>query len=90
MQLHVLVPSSTCSGEMVENADTVCGSRWKEATYAGKAPRVFLKATSVEALATISLADLKLYALDLDSDKPEEDLGARISQDFDGAESELR
>jgi uncharacterized protein len=43
----------------------LCASRWKEALDAGAAPRVLLAATHQKALETVSLDDLKRYALDL-------------------------
>ena len=43
----------------------LCAARWKEALGAGMAPRVVLRATHVEALSYVTLAELKRYALDL-------------------------
>lgn len=43
----------------------LCAGRWKEALDAGVAPPVILAATHEEALAVVSLADLKRHALDL-------------------------
>jgi uncharacterized protein len=43
----------------------LCAMRWKKALDAGMAPRVVLRATHEEALDYVSLADLKMYALDL-------------------------
>jgi len=43
----------------------LCAGRWKEALDAGVAPPVVLAATHEEALAVVSLADLKRYAIDI-------------------------
>ncbi len=43
----------------------LCAGRWKEALDAGVAPPVILAATHEEALAVVSLADLKRHAIDL-------------------------
>jgi hypothetical protein len=43
----------------------LCAGRWKEALDAGVAPPVVLAATHEEALAVVSLADLKRHAIDL-------------------------
>ena len=43
----------------------LCAARWLEAHQAGKAPRVFLKATHRRALEIVPLADLRAHALDL-------------------------
>jgi uncharacterized protein (DUF2237 family) len=43
----------------------LCAERWKEAMDAGMAPKVVLAATHEAALAIVTLADLKLHALDL-------------------------
>jgi uncharacterized protein (DUF2237 family) len=43
----------------------VCAGRWREALEAGLAPPVVLSATHEEALAVVSLADLKRHAVDL-------------------------
>ena len=43
----------------------LCAGRWKEALDAGAAPPVLLQATHEEALAVVSLADLKRHAIDL-------------------------
>lgn len=44
----------------------LCASRWLEALHAGVAPRVRLRATHKRTLELVPLADLKLYAIDLD------------------------
>ena len=44
----------------------LCAGRWKEALDAGAAPPVVLAATHEEALAVVSLADLKRYSIDID------------------------
>lgn len=43
----------------------LCAGRWKEALDAGLAPPVILQATHEEALAVVSLADLKRHAIDI-------------------------
>ncbi|MBI2753924.1 MAG: DUF2237 domain-containing protein [Betaproteobacteria bacterium] len=43
----------------------LCAGRWKEALDAGAAPPVILQATHEEALAVVSLADLKRHAIDI-------------------------
>jgi uncharacterized protein (DUF2237 family) len=43
----------------------LCAGRWREALEAGVAPPVVLSATHEEALAVVSLDDLKRHALDL-------------------------
>jgi uncharacterized protein len=43
----------------------LCASRWKEALAADCAPRVFLHCTHEHALRVVSLAELSVYALDL-------------------------
>lgn len=43
----------------------LCAARWQEALEAGKAPRVFLRATHRRALEVVKLSDLKALAVDL-------------------------
>ena len=43
----------------------LCAGRWREALEAGVAPPVVLSATHEEALAVVSLEDLKRHALDV-------------------------
>jgi uncharacterized protein (DUF2237 family) len=43
----------------------LCAGRWREALDAGAAPPVVLSATHEEALAVVSLEDLKRHAVDL-------------------------
>ncbi|MGA8258866.1 MAG: DUF2237 domain-containing protein [Arenicellales bacterium] len=43
----------------------LCAARWREALEADAAPRVVLRSTNQKALETVSLADLKDYAIDL-------------------------
>ncbi len=43
----------------------LCAGRWREALDAGVAPPVVLSATHEEALAVVSLEDLKRHAVDL-------------------------
>ena len=42
----------------------LCAPRWQEALAAGRAPRVVLRATAMEALAYCTLADLTRHAVD--------------------------
>jgi hypothetical protein len=42
----------------------LCALRWREASAAGVAPKVFLSATNEAALAYVTLADLEAHALD--------------------------
>ena len=44
----------------------LCAPRWQEALAAGAAPRVFLRATEIEALQWCRLEDLQRYAADSD------------------------
>lgn len=43
----------------------LCAVRWREAMEAGVAPRVVLQATHAAALRTVTLRDLKQFAIDL-------------------------
>jgi uncharacterized protein (DUF2237 family) len=43
----------------------LCAPRWQEALDAGQAPRVALRATHQDALASCKLEDLKRFAVDL-------------------------
>lgn len=43
----------------------LCAARWQEALEADAAPRVVLRSTNERALETVSLDDLKTYAIDL-------------------------
>jgi uncharacterized protein (DUF2237 family) len=43
----------------------LCSARWQEALEAGRAPRVFLRATHERALDVVDMADLKRHAIDL-------------------------
>ncbi len=43
----------------------LCAPRWAEAFEAGKAPKVFLRATHLRTLDFVSLEDLKRHAIDL-------------------------
>ena len=43
----------------------LCAARWLEAHQAGRAPRVYLRATHRRALEIVDLADLKASAIDL-------------------------
>lgn len=44
----------------------LCAPRWQEASLAGAAPRVRLRASEIGALQYCALKDLKKFALDLD------------------------
>ena len=48
-------------------SEAIC--RWQEAKKAGKAPPIYLKATSVDALSVLSIEELKEHALDADEVK---------------------
>lgn len=43
----------------------LCAARWREALLAGKAPRVVLNSCNEGALESVSLDDLKRFAIDL-------------------------
>jgi uncharacterized protein (DUF2237 family) len=43
----------------------LCAARWQQAFQAGMAPKVVLSATNENALETVSLTDLKRFAIDL-------------------------
>lgn len=43
----------------------LCAARWREALEAGAAPHVVLQATHAVALRTVTLRDLKQFAIDL-------------------------
>lgn len=43
----------------------LCAARWREALEAGVAPHVVLQATHAVALRTVTLRDLKQFAIDL-------------------------
>jgi uncharacterized protein (DUF2237 family) len=43
----------------------LCAARWREASEAGRAPRVVLAATHEATLELVELGDLKRYAIDL-------------------------
>lgn len=59
------VPAAGFPGLRPGNQWCLCAGRWKEALDAGVAPPVILSATHEEALAVVSLADLKRHAIDL-------------------------
>jgi uncharacterized protein (DUF2237 family) len=59
------VPAAGFPGLRPGNQWCLCAGRWKEALDAGVAPPVVLAATHEEALAVVSLADLKRHAIDL-------------------------
>ncbi len=43
----------------------ICAGRWTEALEAGKAPKIFLKATHQKMLSMVQIEVLEKYALDL-------------------------
>jgi uncharacterized protein (DUF2237 family) len=47
----------------------LCVSRWKEAYHAGVAPPVYLKACHINALETVTLAQLKEFAVEQEESK---------------------
>jgi uncharacterized protein (DUF2237 family) len=59
------LPAAGFPGLRPGNQWCLCAGRWKEALDAGVAPPVVLAATHEEALAVVSLADLKRHAIDL-------------------------
>lgn len=63
--LSTPVPNAGFPGLKPGDRWCLCAGRWKEALDAGAAPPVVLAATHEEALAVVSLADLKRHALDI-------------------------
>ena len=59
------VPEAQFPGLVPGDRWCLCASRWREALEAGVAPPIILEATHEEALAIVSLADLRRLALDL-------------------------
>jgi len=64
--LSTPVPDAGFPGLKAGDRWCLCAGRWKEALDAGVAPPVVLAATHEEALAVVSLADLKRYSIDID------------------------
>ena len=52
-------------GLVAGNRWCLCAMRWEQAHRAGKAPKLYLKATNIVTLRAIPLEILKPYALDL-------------------------
>ena len=63
--LSTPVPETGFPGLRPGDCWCLCAGRWKEALDAGVAPPVILQATHEEALAVVSLADLKRHAIDI-------------------------
>ncbi len=63
--LSTPVPETGFPGLRPGDRWCLCAGRWKEALDAGLAPPVILQATHEEALAVVSLADLKRHAIDI-------------------------
>ena len=63
--LSTPVPQAGFPGLQPGERWCLCVGRWKDALDAGVAPPVVLAGTHEEALAVVSLEDLKRYALDL-------------------------
>ena len=58
-------PEFSFPGLVAGNRWCLCAMRWEQAHRAGKAPKLFLKATNIVTLRAIPLEILKPYALDL-------------------------
>ena len=63
--LSTPVPETGFPGLRPGDRWCLCAGRWKEALDAGVAPPVVLQATHEEALAVMSLAELKRHAIDI-------------------------
>ena len=63
--LSTAMPEAGFPGLQPGDRWCLCAARWQEALEAGKAPRVFLRATHRRALEVVKLSDLKAYAVDL-------------------------
>jgi uncharacterized protein (DUF2237 family) len=63
--LSTPVPAFGFTGLKPGDRWCLCAPRWQEAFLAGAAPRVWLRATEIGALAHCALKDLKKFALDL-------------------------
>ena len=58
-------PEFSFPGLVAGNRWCLCAMRWEQAHRAGKAPKLFLKATNIVTLRAIPLEILKPYPLDL-------------------------
>ena len=58
-------PEFNFPGLVAGNRWCLCAMRWEQAYRAGKAPKLYLKATNIVTLRAIPLEILKPYALDL-------------------------
>ena len=58
-------PEFNFPGLVAGNRWCLCAMRWEQAHRAGKAPKLYLKATNIVTLRAIPLEILKPYALDL-------------------------
>ena len=58
-------PEFNFPGLVAGNRWCLCAMRWEQAHRAGKAPKLYLKATNIVTLRVIPLDILKPYALDL-------------------------
>ncbi len=63
--LSTPVPEHGFPGLKAGDRWCICVARWREALDAGAAPPVVLASTHEEALAVVSLTDLKRHAIDL-------------------------
>jgi uncharacterized protein (DUF2237 family) len=63
--LSTPVPEHGFPGLKAGDRWCICVARWREALDAGTAPPVVLASTHEEALAVVSLTDLKRHAIDL-------------------------
>ena len=58
-------PEFNFPGLVAGNRWCLCALRWEQARRAGKAPKLYLKATNIVTLRAIPLETLKPYALDI-------------------------
>ena len=58
-------PEFNFPGLVAGNRWCLCAMRWEQAYRAGKAPKLYLKATNIVTLRAVPLEILKPYALDL-------------------------
>jgi uncharacterized protein (DUF2237 family) len=63
--LSTPVPEFDFPGLKAGDQWCLCASRWQQAFLAGRAPKVRLAATNIQALEIVALEDLKRFAIDL-------------------------
>jgi len=61
----LITPSGSFPGLVKGDRWCLCVLRWKQAYEAGKAPKIFARSTSIEALRNVEKAILMKYAIDL-------------------------